>query len=129
MTCCEIGDFVYASTLISRIDVPLMLIREAGKLPPLIVSVIKLSSHISFLAFNNSKEKRIEMERDVVPRSASVVVVDDVLFAKKTLCAMLQLLDEADIGAENVSIMIVVKFSIHRGRKLLRQRGFNKINI
>lgn len=129
MTCCEIDDFVYASTLISRIDVLLMLIREADKLLSLIVSVIKSSSHISSLTFNNSKEKRIEMKRNVILRNASVMMMNDVLFAKKTLCAMLQLLNEDDIDVENVSIMIVIEFSIHRDRKLLRQREFDRINI
>lgn len=129
VACCEAGGFVYASALASRVDVPLVLIREAGKLPPPTVSVIKPSSHISSLASNNSKEKRIEMERDVVPRGASVVVVDDVLSTGETLCAVLQLLDEAGISAEDVSIMVVAEFPVQRGRELLRQRGFGKINI
>lgn len=34
VACCEVGGFVYASALASRVDLPLMLIREAGKLPP-----------------------------------------------------------------------------------------------
>jgi adenine phosphoribosyltransferase len=129
VACCEAGGFVYASALASRVDVPLVLIREAGKLPPPTVSVIKPSSHFSSLASNNSKEKRIEMERDVVPRGASVVVVDDVLSTGETLCAVLQLLDEAGIGAEDVSIMVVAEFPVHRGRELLRQCGFGRINI
>jgi adenine/guanine phosphoribosyltransferase-like PRPP-binding protein len=115
--------------LASRVDVSLVLIREAGKLPPPTVSVIKPSSHISSLASNNSNEKRVEMERDVVPRGASVVVMDDVLSTGETLCAVLQLLDEAGIGAEDVSIMVVAEFPVHRGRELLRQRGFGRINI
>jgi adenine phosphoribosyltransferase len=94
VVCCEAGGFVYASALALRVDVPLVLIREAGKLPPPTVSVIKPPSHISSLASNNSKEKRIEMERDVVPRGASVVVVDDVLSTGETLCAVLQLLEK-----------------------------------
>jgi adenine phosphoribosyltransferase len=129
VACCEAGGFVYASALASRVDVPLALIREAGKLPPPTVSVIKPSSHISSLASNNSKEQRVEMERDVIPRGASVVVVDDVLSTGETLCAVLQLLDEAGIGAEDVSIMVVAEFPVHRGRELLRQRGFGRINI
>jgi adenine/guanine phosphoribosyltransferase-like PRPP-binding protein len=100
------------------VDVPLVLLREAGKLPPPTVSVIKRPSHISSLASNNSKEKRIEMERDAVPRGASVVVVDDVLSTGETLCAVLQLLDEAGIGAEDVSVMAVAEFPVHRGREL-----------
>jgi adenine/guanine phosphoribosyltransferase-like PRPP-binding protein len=115
--------------LASRVDLPLVLIREAGKLPPPTVSVIKPPSYISSLASNNSKEKRIEMERDVVPRGTSVVVVDDVLSTGETLCAVLQLLIEAGIGAEDINIMVVAEFPVHRGRELLRQRGFGRINI
>ncbi|KAN0076370.1 Phosphoribosyltransferase-like protein [Elaphomyces granulatus] len=129
VACCEVGGFVYASALALRVDVPLVLIREAGKLPPPTVSVIKPTSHITSLASNNSKEKRIEMERDVVPKGASVVVVDDVLSTGETLCAVLQLLNEAGIGAEDVSIMVVAEFPVHRGRELLRHRGFGKVNI
>ena len=69
------------------------------------------------------------MEQDVVTRGASVVVVDDVLSMGETLCAVLQLLDEAGIGAEDVSIMVVAKFLVHHGQELLRQRGFGRINI
>ncbi|KAF7510704.1 hypothetical protein GJ744_006070 [Endocarpon pusillum] len=128
---CEAGGFVYASALASRVDVPMVLIREAGKLPPPTVSAIKRPSHISSLASNDSKEKRIEMERGVVSRAASVVVVvvDDVLSTGETLCAVLQLLNEAGIGAEHVSVMVVAEFPVHGGRQLLRQRGFGRINI
>jgi adenine phosphoribosyltransferase len=129
VACCEVGGFVYASALASRVDVPLVLIREAGKLPPPTVSVIKPPSHISSLASNNSKEKRFEMEWDVIPRGASVVVVDDVLSTGETLCAVLKLLGKAGIGADDVSIMAVAEFPVHRGRELLRQRGFGRINI
>ncbi|KAE9371778.1 phosphoribosyl transferase domain protein [Stipitochalara longipes BDJ] len=129
VACCEAGGFVYASALASRVDVPLVLIREAGKLPPPTVSVIKPSSHISSLASSHSKEKRIEIERDVLPRGSSVMVVDDVLSTGETLCAVLQLLAKAGIGAEDVSIMVVAEFPLQRGRELLRQRGFGRINI
>lgn len=129
VACCEVGGFVYASALATRVDVPLVLIREAGKLPPPTVSVIKGPSYISSLASNDSKEKLIEMERGVVPRGASVVVVDDVFSTGETLCAVLQLLGEAGISAEDVSVMAVVEFPVHRGRELLRQRGFGRVNI
>ena len=129
VVCCEAAGFVYASALASRIDVPLVLIREAGKLPPPIVSVIKSPSHISSLASNDSKEERIEMEQDVIPRGASVVVVDDVLSTGQTLCAVLRLLDEAGVSIEDVSVMVLAEFPLHRGRELLRQRGYGRINI
>jgi adenine phosphoribosyltransferase len=129
VACCEAGGFVYASALAARVDVPLALIREAGKLPPPTISVIKSPSHISSSVSNDSRERRIEMDRDVVPRGASVVVVDDVLATGKTLCAVLQLLDEAGIGAEDVSVMAVAEFPVHCGRELLRRRGFGRVNI
>lgn len=129
VACCEVGGFVFASALASRVDLPLVLIREAGKFPPPTVSVIKPPSHISSLTCNSLKEKRIEMERDAVPRGASVVVVDDVLATGETLCAVLKLLDEAGIGAKDISIMVVAEFPVHHGRELLRQRGFGSIHI
>lgn len=69
------------------------------------------------------------MDRDVIPRGASVVVVDDVLATGKTVCAVLRLLAEAGIGAEHVSVMAVAEFPVHRGRELLRRRGFGSVHI
>ncbi|OCT52746.1 phosphoribosyl transferase domain protein [Cladophialophora carrionii] len=129
VACCEAGGFVYASALALRVDVRLVLIREAGKLPPPTVSVVKPRSHISSLESTQSEEKRIEMARDVVPMGASVVVVDDVLSTGETLCAVLQLLLKAGVQAEHVGVMVVAEFPVHRGRELLRQRGFGGINI
>jgi adenine phosphoribosyltransferase len=129
VACCEAGGFVYASALAARVDIPLALIREAGKLPPPTISVIKSPSHISSSVSGDPREKRIEMARDLLPRGASVVVVDDVLATGKTLWAVLQLLDEAGIGAEDISVMTVAEFPVHRGRELLRQNGFGRVNI
>jgi adenine phosphoribosyltransferase len=129
VACCEAGGFVYASVLAARVDIPLALIREAGKLPPPTISVIKSPSHISSSVSNDLREKRIEMDRDLVPRGASVVVVDDVLATGETLCAVLQLLEEAGIRAEDVSVMAVAEFPVHRGRELLYRRGFGRVNI
>ena len=58
-----------------------------------------------------------------------MVVVDDVVATGKTLCAVLQLLGEAGIGAEDISVMAVAEFPVHRGRELLRRRGFGRVNI
>ncbi|GKT81559.1 phosphoribosyl transferase domain protein [Colletotrichum tofieldiae] len=129
VACCEAGGYVFASALASRVNVPLALVREAGKLPPPTVSAIKSPSHISSLAFNRSGEKRIEMGRDAIPRGGTVVVVEDVLATGKTLCAVLQLLGEAGINEEQVGIIAVAEFPIHRGRALLHQRGFGRVNV
>ncbi|KAI0435665.1 hypothetical protein F4803DRAFT_544766 [Xylaria telfairii] len=129
VACCEVGGFVFAAPLAERLGLPLALIREAGKLPPPTVSVKTNPSHISAASSNSAKEKRIEMDQDVVPEGGSVVVVDDVLATGETLCAVLQLLDEAGVATENISVMAVAEFPIHQGRELLRRRGFGKVNI
>lgn len=130
IACCEAGGFIYGSALASRVEVPMLLIREAGKLPPPTTSVSKLQSHISSFLPHNLKEKRIEMECDVLPKGASVVVVDDVLCTGETLCAVLQLLvREAGIAIDDVSVMVVAEFPVHQGRELLRKRGFGKVNV
>lgn len=129
IACCEAGGFVYASALALQVNVRLALIREAGKLPPPTVSASKPSSHISSLASDSSNAKQFEMERHVIARGASVVVIDDVLSTGETLCTVLQLLDKLGVSAEHVSIMVVAEFPIHRGRELLSRRGFGRANI
>ncbi|KAF4970362.1 hypothetical protein FZEAL_10054 [Fusarium zealandicum] len=129
VVCCEAAGFIYASALATTVGTRLALIREAGKLPPPTVSVVKYSSHISSLASDHSTKHKIEMSRNLVPKGAPVVVVDDVLATGETLCAVLQLLEEASIKTEDVSVMVVAEFPLHRGRELLRQRGFGKVRI
>jgi adenine/guanine phosphoribosyltransferase-like PRPP-binding protein len=129
VVCCEVGGIIYASALALQVNVPFVLIREAGKLPRHTVSAVKSQSHISSLDSGNSREKRIEMQRDVIPKDTPVVVVDDVLSTGETLCAVLQLLKEDGIDPENVSIMVVAEFPSHCGRELLRSRGFGKVLV
>lgn len=126
IACCEAGGFVFASALSVRVDVPLLLIRETGKLPPPTVSVDKSPSHISS---HWSGEKKIAMDRDMVSRGASVVVVDDVLATGETLCAVLLLLGKAGINPEDVCVMIVAEFPTHGGRQLLHRRGFGRVSV
>ncbi|KAK0389979.1 hypothetical protein NLU13_3552 [Sarocladium strictum] len=127
---CEVGGIVFASALAVQVDVPLALIRAAGKLPPPTLSVIKTSSYISSsIPRESSPEQRMEMGRDAVSRGAAVVVVDDVLASGNTICAVLQLLREAGVRDEDVSVMVVAEFPVHRGRKYLCQRGFGSVKI
>jgi adenine phosphoribosyltransferase len=131
MACCEAGGFVFASALASRVGVPLALIREAGKLPPPTLSVSSSASHISasVTASNSSKNKHIEVGRETIPRGASVVIVDDVLATGNTLSAVLQLLYKVGVSTDHIRIMVVAEFPIHRGRELLRERGFGRVDI
>ncbi|KAF2638796.1 hypothetical protein P280DRAFT_470838 [Massarina eburnea CBS 473.64] len=125
---CEVGSLVFAPALSSQVNVPLKLIREAGKLPPPTVSVPKPSSYISSRG-TDVAEKRIGMERDAVSKGVPVVVVDDALSSGNTLCGVLKLLNEAGIASEDISVMVVAEFPVHRGRDLLRQHGFGKVDI
>lgn len=131
IACCEAGGFVFASPLAQQVYRPLLLIREAGKLPPPTVSVAKKPSYVSSMVSDDAREERIELELDKVPEGpdARVVVVDDVLSKGETLCAVLELLEKAGVRAENVSVMVVAEFPVHRGRELLRQRGFGRTSV
>lgn len=130
IVCCEAGGFVFASALAARVDVPLLLIREAGKLPPPNVSAAKLSSNISSSsAAGEPVAKRVEMNRDAVGPGTSVVIVDDVFATGKTLSAMINLLIGAGVHVTDISVLIVAGFPAHRGRELLRQAGFGGVNI
>ncbi|KAL7649215.1 hypothetical protein ACMYSQ_012326 [Aspergillus niger] len=129
IACCEAGSLVFAPLLASQVNVPLALIREAGKLPPPTISVSRSASHISSLTLNAPTTKRIEIGRDVIPPGASVVVVDDTLATGETLVAVLQLLGKAGIPATNISILVIAEFPVHRGRDFLRQNGFGGVNI
>jgi adenine phosphoribosyltransferase len=126
---CEVGGLVSASALALQVEVPLVLIREAGKLPPPKFSVAKTPSHISSVASNSIREKRIEIERDAITMAAPVVVIDDVLATGETLCAVLELLQSAGVSTEDIAVIVVAEFPFHRGRELLHRRGFGKISV
>lgn len=127
IACCEAGGFVFAPALASRVNLPLVLIREAGKLPPPTVSVTMSQSHIS--SRNGLGERRIEVAKDAIASGASVVVLDDVLASGNTLCAILQLLVKAGVRVDNIKAMVVAEFPVHRGRHLLHQQGFGGVTV
>lgn len=126
---CETGGFLLASPLATQVDRPLALVREAGKLPPPVASSLKGQSHISELSSRKSRMKTMEIARDVIREGHSVVVVDDVLASGRTLCAVLQLLGKVGISMENITIMVVAEFSVHRAREHLRQQGYGGARI
>lgn len=131
IACCEAGGFVFASALAQEVNRPLLLIREAGKLPPATISVAKNPSYVSSEASGEGVEQQIELELDKVPvgTPTSVLVVDDVLSTGETLCAVLRLLKQAGIGAECVYVMVVAEFPLHKGRELLHRCGFGRTSV
>ncbi|KAI1115511.1 phosphoribosyl transferase domain protein [Nemania sp. NC0429] len=124
VVCCEAGAFVFAPALALRVNVPLALIREAGKLPPPTISGAKSSSHISASLTGD----KIEIGQDVVPKGVPIVVLDDVLATGKTLYSVLQLLVDAGIDVADVTVMVLAEFPFHGGRALLH-RGFGRAKI
>jgi adenine phosphoribosyltransferase len=126
---CEVGGIVFASPLSLQVNIPLMLIRETGKLPPPTFSAVKSQSHVSSLINSKPNQKRVEIERSAVPKNGSIVVVDDTLATGETLCAVLQALKVAGVTVENVSVLVVAEFPMHRGRELLCRRGFAGVNV
>ncbi|CAI6336791.1 unnamed protein product [Periconia digitata] len=132
---CEAGGFVFASALALHTNQRLVLIREAGKLPPPTFEVVKHPSNITSLTSKKQKheqkqkQKKMVLEWNAIPRNPSVLIVDDVLATGRTLCAMLQLLAAAGVSAKDVAIMVVAEFPLLRGRELLRQHGFGQCYI
>jgi adenine phosphoribosyltransferase len=125
----EAGGFVFASALAVKMDVPLVLVRKAGKLPPPTISAAKSASHISWVATQDLEEERIEVDAAFVSKARSVVVVDDVLATGHTLCALLSLLKQAGIKDSDITVMVVAEFPAHRGREMLCRAGFGRAQI
>ncbi|KAH9845370.1 phosphoribosyl transferase domain protein [Teratosphaeria destructans] len=126
---CEAGGLLFASPLAAQINRPLALVREAGKLPPPVVLSPKDPSNISAFDAAGSRAKTMVMARGVISEGGSAVVVDDVLASGKTLCAVLQLLAKNHIRMENVRVMVVAEFPMHRGREYLMRQGFGDVRV
>ncbi|KAI6749582.1 hypothetical protein HG530_014996 [Fusarium avenaceum] len=124
---CEAGGFIFASALAISLDIRLFPIREANKLPPPKLSVVKQISHISSHTANSACHSTFGMDANALRRGASVVVIDDVLATGETLVAVLQLLTKAGVEVEDIRVMVVAEFPFHRGREKLRQAGFGRI--
>jgi adenine phosphoribosyltransferase len=129
IACCETGGYIFAAPLAEHLNIPLALIRKAGKLPPPNISGTKFTSHISSSTSSDIKETQIEMKRYLIPKGSPVVVVDDVLATGKTLFAVLQLLELAGISQKDITVLVVAEFPVHRGRSLLRGLGFGAVHI
>lgn len=126
---CEVGGFVFASPLSMDVNIPLALIRDAGKLPPPMVSVPKPCSHISAPKSNRKEQRCIGIDPSLFSADTSVLLVDDVLASGKTLCSVLQLLEKTSLSIKNVSIMVVAELPMHRGRNFLRQNGYGFVQV
>ncbi|KAL3479396.1 hypothetical protein BJX99DRAFT_268342 [Aspergillus californicus] len=129
IACCQAAGFIIGSGLSMQVDIPLVLIRERGKLPPPTASVLNPGSHISSVGSHDGDGKIIELEKGLLSREDSVVVLDDVLASGRTLCAVLQLLNQVGISLEKIHVIVVAEFPAHGGRGFLREQGFGRVNI
>lgn len=125
---CKAGGFVFA-TLALQINIPFLLIREAGKVPPPRVSVPKNASHISRSVTGAQNTASIAIERGVLPKGKPVMSVDDVLSTGETLCAVLELFQKAGAKVEDVAVMVVAEFTYHWGSHLLHERSFGNAHV
>jgi hypothetical protein len=55
--------------------------------------------------------------------------VDDVLATGETLCAVLELTQNAGVAARDISVMVVAEFPVHCGRGLLRKKGCGNVGV
>lgn len=129
IVCCETGGVPFATALATDLGVSLSIIREAGKLPPPTLSAAKPTSFISSFKDSGSKEKKLEIERDVIRKGAKVLIIDDVLATGKTLCAVLELMQLADVDIDNVFVYVIAEFPLHRGRARLLEEGFGRVRV
>lgn len=129
IVCCEAGGFILAAPLALDVNIPMALIRPAGKLPPPTVSVRKDVSHISSLGIESFYTGDIEISSGLLKPDSSVVVIDDVLASGRTLFAVLSLLMKAGLPAENIAVMVLAEFPLHRGRRFLCDQGFGGVGI
>ncbi|CAK1356880.1 Adenine phosphoribosyltransferase [Cercospora beticola] len=126
---CETGGLVLGLLLATHLNMPFAMIRKDGERPDPKIAVTKSLSYVSSSATENPMAENIEMDVGLVSKGDRVVVVDDVLSTGETLCAVLQLLAEAGIDTEKMNVLVVAEFPAHRGRNLLRQRGFGGVNV
>ncbi|KAF1831129.1 hypothetical protein BDW02DRAFT_532550 [Decorospora gaudefroyi] len=141
---CEAGGLVFAPALALHVGVPLVVLREAGKLPPPTISVPRTtSSYISAArppitvsqqrggGRSKGKATGLEMESHVLlpMGDKELLVLDDVLSTGETLVAILRLLGQAGVEAGRVSVMVVAEFPAHAGREMLRKSGFGAVGV
>ena len=123
---CATGGFVFAIPLAQAVNVPMVPIYKASKLPPPTISVEKGKSHISSKAqdvvgIESTEVESIQIDANALRKGARVVVVDDVLATGITLRAIIELLVKTGVSIEDISVMVVAEFPVHLGRTRLRE--------
>ncbi|KAK4231870.1 hypothetical protein QBC38DRAFT_406514 [Podospora fimiseda] len=130
----EAGGFIFASPLAYSLQISLIPIRKGHKLPPPTISTGKQGkSHITSCLDQETETAAeiLEMDKDVLSKDeveAKVVIIDDVLASGRTLCSVLELvINKAGMKQENIRVLVVAEFPAHKGREMLKNKGFGGV--
>lgn len=104
----ESRGFLLAAPLAVELEIPMLMIRKAGKLPGPLIGV---SYELEY------GEATLEMRPDTVKAGSSVLVLDDVLATGGTAGAAQHLLEKA--GAHVHSICVLMELEALKGRENL----------
>lgn len=101
--------FLFGSTLAYRLNLPLVLVRKAGKLP---ADTIAREYDLEY------GKATVELHRDALQHGDRVVVVDDLLATGGTMHAAAQLIEE--LGGRIEEFAFVIELPPLRGREKLK---------
>ena len=104
----ESRGFLFATPLALRMDLPMMMIRKAGKLPGEVVS------YEYDLEYGTDT---IQIQADAIKSGQRVVIVDDLLATGGTLEASVKLCEK--VGGEVVGCSVVIELDFLNGRENL----------
>ncbi len=104
----EARGFLFAAPLAYRLNVPLVMIRKAGKLPGDV-------HHASYSKIYG--EDRLEMRKGALTKGQRVVVVDDFFSTGGTLNAARELIEAAGASIEEAAVLINNK-QVHKKKTL-----------
>ncbi len=110
--------FIFGSALAYELNIPLVLVRKAGKLPGAVVSA-KYDLHYGKDCF--------EMENDVLLSGQKVIIVDDVIATGGTVKAAGQLVEQ--VGAQVYEAACLLEFQFLDGRKNIPYPVFSIVKV
>jgi adenine phosphoribosyltransferase len=117
----EARGFVFGAALALQLKKGLILARKPNKLP---TKTIKQAYGLEY------GSDSLEIEADILPKGARVLLLDDVIATGGTLTATAQLIEHA--GAKVAGVAALLSIDFLGGTKLLESRGFvvkNLLNI
>lgn len=112
----ESRGFILAAPLAAHLEVPLIVVRKAGKLPG---PVLGIDYELEY------GTARMELRADTVVPGQRLLVIDDVLATGGTAAASIRLLEQA--GARVEAICMLLELQALGGRKQLPGRSIDSV--